>query len=209
MFANIAKFLTFNWNVVAKECKREKLAFVEVFYHIDPMNKSLNISNFSEVTQPHLTIEDFRKEYGIRPLGASWQDTWTDYVIGMIHPDLREADSRIKMFLGYKWINTGTVQPDNTELIDVPGNIKQSIQSGNIIQNFKELELLERNNVVKINSNFYIPIGIERMRPGEDYSQYCARHNVVTPNDARNYALDMCKLCGHNVKITGKKRSLN
>ena len=37
---------------------------------------------------------------------------------------------------------------------------------------------------------------VRRMQSDENYETYCAKYSVITPNDARDAALDLCKLCG-------------
>jgi hypothetical protein len=43
------------------------------------------------------------------------------------------------------------------------------------------------------------------MQPNESYDVYCAKYDVETPNDARDHALDLCKLCGRS-QISKKRR---
>ena len=37
---------------------------------------------------------------------------------------------------------------------------------------------------------------VVRMQSGETYATYCAKYSIMTPNDARDAALDLCELCG-------------
>lgn len=128
-FGNIAHFLTKNWTYVQRYCLDKNVAFIDLFFHINPGTEELNIDSFSDLTQPS-------KVPWFATQGLTWSDMWTNYVKDMIHPDLRS--------------------------------------------------------------------GVGPML-GTDYTSYCAQYGVITPDEARDSALDLCKLCG--TKESKKRRS--
>lgn len=48
--------------------------------------------------------------------------------------------------------------------------------------------------------------GVVPMLPWEKYEHYCAKYGIMTPNDARNTAMDLCKLCGRRSRSQTLKR---
>ena len=128
--SNIAHFLIKNWRHVINHCETSHIAFLDYFFHRDPITNDLRISDFSDVTQPPLERELYR--FG------TWEDLWTDYVKRMIHPELRK--------------------------------------------------------------------GVLRMKSYENYEMYCAKYMITTPNNMRNTALDMCKLCARTEDFIPQKK---
>ena len=204
-YSNIAHFLTTNWTYVLEKCSTEKVAFVDLFLYVDKMTGEMRVSDFSDVTQPPLTLKEFQNQYGARPIGMSWKNLWKEYVEQMINEHIRTGK------LGFKWLSVGNSIPEGKRLNNVrlPDILTQKIVSGTNITT-KELDdhfpFLNVNDVIKVNDIFYMPIyGVQDLT-AENYSQYCAKHNIVTPNDARDHALDLCSnLCG---RINTLKRKL-
>jgi hypothetical protein len=85
---NISHFLADNWKYVMQHCQDEKLAFIDLFFHVNRCTKQLIIDDFSDLTQPPLTSEKYVQEYGFRS-PVTFQQLWKEYVQSRIHPDLR------------------------------------------------------------------------------------------------------------------------
>ena len=204
-YSNIAQFLTTNWTYVLEKCTTEKVAFVDLFLYVDKMTGKMRVSDFSDVTQPPLTLKAFQNQYGVRPIGMSWKNMWKEYVGQMINEHIRTGK------LGFKWLSVGNSIPEGKRLKNVrlPDRLTQKIVSGTNIPTY-ELDayfpFLNIDDVIKVNDIFYMPMyGVQDLTD-ENYSQYCAKHNIVTPNDARDQALELCKLCG---RMKSLKRKLS
>jgi hypothetical protein len=92
--SNIAHFLIKNWRHVITHCQTSHIAFLDYFFHRDPLTDEFKVSDFSDVTQPPLERELYR-------FGA-WEDLWTDYVKRMIHPELRKGVLRMQSYENYE-----------------------------------------------------------------------------------------------------------